>query len=695
MRSLSRPEPLAALRAAVLLLALTLVVAAPAAAKAPAPPPGDKPEPTAFSRLEDAGTAKDHADANLVVVYEHAVNRVKPSGVTYVDGYRLTKVLTVEGCRDNSVLNWHYDPQSQYLEIRQVSVLRGDRTIAVDTANVHDLPAPQSAIYWSDRVKTLQLPRLQPGDGIEVVTFSKGFTYALLAGEGGGAAAGTGAGATAADTPGDEKYIPPMPGEYFDIVLFAGDEPIIEKRYELVLPRDKRLHAENYNGAVFSSMTYDAETTTYAWWCRDIAARKHEPSQPDASDLVAKVVMATAESWEAKSRWFFDVNRDQFQVTPEIKAKVDEVLARAGAATASDDRKAEVLVHWVAQNIRYSGQTMGQGEGFTLHPGNLIFEQRSGVCKDIAGMLITMMRAAGLDSYAAMTMAGSRIDAVPADQFNHCVTALRLDDGSFRMYDPTWVPYNNDIWSKRETEQHFLIGTPEGRTLSRIAYSPPAESPLVARHEAVLGDDGTLTGTLKLTGGGASDGRLRRLVNGSRRAELATAVAHILAGAGPRVEDVTVTSRAVDDFSGDMWVTISYRLPHFTAPVDGRWSFTSPLLGWLHSGGNFFGAGSQEWARERATDVMLWNTQLVDAVETVTLPRGWKLQEAPKADPVSETYATFAGSAAQQGRVLTVTAKATVERRQIPPAGYGGFRKAVQASRDWSKQAFTFVKEGK
>ncbi|MBK7048165.1 MAG: transglutaminase domain-containing protein [bacterium] len=117
------------------------------------------------------------------------------------------------------------------------------------------------------------------------------------------------------------------------------------------------------------------------------------------------------------------MNRNQFEVTPEIQAKVDEVLAAARATNADDARKAEVLVHWVAQNIRYSGQTMGQGEGFTLHPGNMIFEQRSGVCKDIAGMLITMMRAAGLDSYAAMTMAGSRIDQVPADQFNHCVTA--------------------------------------------------------------------------------------------------------------------------------------------------------------------------------------------------------------------------------------------------------------------------------
>jgi hypothetical protein len=693
VRSIHTRPPRAALAAFAVLVA---IAAAWPAASAPSLPPGDKPAPTPFSRLADAGAAKDHDGADLLVVLERAVNRVKPSGVTYVDGYRLTKVLTSEGCRDNSVLYWHYDPQSQALEVREVNVLRDGTRIPVDVTAVRDLPAPQSAIYWRDRIKTLQLPRLRVGDGVEVVTFSKGFTYALL-GEGGAAGAGAGAGNAAwmADTPGDEKYIPPMPGEYFDIVLFAGDHPIVEKRYDLVLPKDKRLHAENYNGAVYSSVTYDAETTTYAWWCKDVPPRAHEPSQPDASDYAPKVVMATAESWEAKSRWFFDVNRNQFEVTPEIRAKVAQVLADAGATDADDLRKAKVLVHWTAQNIRYSGQTMGQGEGFMLHPANMIFEQRSGVCKDIAGMLIAMMRAAGLDSYAAMTMAGSRIDVVPADQFNHCVTALRLPDGSFVMYDPTWVPYNNDIWSKRETEQHFLIGTPQGETLSRIPYSPAAESPLVARHDAALGDDGTLTGTLRLSGGGATDSRLRRIPNGARRGELVSAVTQMLAPAGQRVQDVVVTHRAADDFSGDMWLQVTYRIPRFTAPVDGRWSFTSPLLGWLHASGGIFGAGSQEWAKDRETDVMLWNTQLVDAQETITLPRGWKLREPPKADPVTETYATFAGTVAQKDRALTVTAKATVDRRQIPPDGYAGFRKAVHASRDWSKQAFTFVREGK
>jgi transglutaminase-like putative cysteine protease len=191
--------------------------------------------------------------------------------------------------------------------------------------------------------------------------------------------------------------------------------------------------------------------------------------------------MATAMSWEAKSRWFFDVNSDQFEVTPAIQEKVDEILKDQGLTRADEERKAKALLHWVAQNIRYSGQTMGEGEGFTLHTGDMIFEQRSGVCKDIAGMLVTMMRAAGMDSYAAMTMAGSRIDEVPADQFNHCVTALKLEDGTFRMYDPTWVPFNND-WRPNSTTSwarpraRLLTASVTARPASRRSRSPTKQS---------------------------------------------------------------------------------------------------------------------------------------------------------------------------------------------------------------------------
>ncbi|MDP8208198.1 MAG: DUF3857 and transglutaminase domain-containing protein [Candidatus Electryonea clarkiae] len=642
-------------------------------------PPGDKLPPTVFDRIEMAGEAADFDDADYIVVLDKAVNRMKESGVTYVDTYVLYKILTDKGSKNRAVMTWGFDPQSSYIDVREVNIIRDGEAIPVDVSAVKELPAPQSAIYWSDRIKTLQLPRLKVNDGIEIITFKKGYTYALL------------------DEPEDDRYVPPMPGEYFDIVRFEGSVPIIEKKYVLSVPKGKLLQSEVYNGSLYSSTSYTADSTFYAWWTFDVPPRPHEPRQPGDTDYVTKVVMSTAESWEAKSKWFYDMNdvkNQQFVYTDEIAAKVKEILEEAGVVNKSEADKAEALNHWVAQNIRYSGQTMGEGEGFTLHSGEMIYEQRSGVCKDIAGMLITMMRAANMDSYPAMTMAGSRIESIPADQFNHCVVALKKEDGSFVMYDPTWIPYNNDIWSKLETEQHFVVGTPEGETLSSIAYSPPEESFLKVNHKAEILEDGTLKGTFTLNGKGALDSRLRRLVTRNGKANFESSFSDMLHPVGDRVQDVKYEYHPNDDFSNDMWIKLSYTIPEFAFPIDGGYEFKSPMMQVTTNHVYLFRGASTKWEEERETDVFLYYTQLVDGTETIKLPKGYKAIETTETDEVDETYAYFKGSSETTKKGLVIRQKAEVRRRQIPPDGYPGFYDAMKGVQDWADQVYRIEKGG-
>jgi len=659
---------------------LLVAVAVPATADTGTLPPGEKMPPTAFDRLSDAGEAADFDSVGYVIVFDSTENRINELGVTYTNKYMLYKIMTDEGCLQKAVLTWHYEPLSSMVDVEQISILRGDSIISVAVNGLLDLPAPQSGIYWGDRIKSLQLPRLLPGDGIEVKIKRKGFSYALLDEQ-------------AAVNNDNEKYIPPMPGEYFDIVVFESEQPIVEKTYVLKTPADKRLHSKVYNGPLYSNITYNDDTTIYSWTSKDVPARVTEKYTPDHTDLFTKVVIATVKDWESKSRWFFDVNEPQFEYTDAIKAKVDEILSNAGVDNGSDEEIAFELLHWVAQNIRYSGQTMGPGEGYTLHSGEMIFEQRSGVCKDIAGMLVTMMRAAGLDSYAAMTMAGSRIEEVPADQFNHCVVALRKADGSFVMYDPTWVPYNNSIWSLFEAEQHYLIGTPEGNALDSIAYSPPEESPLEIESNVTILDDGTLKGTLKLRGNGAMDNYMRGMLVWYPLNEVKSGLAKILSAVSDRVEIVEYEHGDKLDFKQPMWWRIEYRIPEFTFPIDGGLEFVSPMMAMTVNNRIFFRA-SYDWPEKRKDDVFLYFTQLIDGEEIITLPSGYKVDDPENSDEIDETYAYFKGESEMNGRKLSIKQKVEIKRRQIPNDGYDGFKKAVDEAKKFAETVFRAEKGG-
>jgi len=643
-------------------------------------PPGDKPPMTIFSKIEEAGTAEDYDDAPYLIVCDSVVNSVDDRGISNISSYLLYKILTEEGCLQQAVLKWYYEPLTNYVEILRINIIRGDSLIPISIENIIDVPAPQSGIYWQDRYKLLQLPRLQVGDGVEIELFKKGYSYALLDSDKDGSAR-------------DIDFTPPMPGEYFEIVVFKDTTPIVFKKYVLRLPADKRLQSQVYNGTLYSSTAYNADTTTYAWWRTDIPAWEPERYHSDNTDMFTKVVMATVDSWEAKSRWFFDVNEKQFEFTDAISDKVNEIFADAGVTNGTEEEKAFELVHWVAQNIRYSGQTMGQGEGYTLHSGEMIFEQRSGVCKDIAGMLITMMRAAGMDSYGAMTLAGARIDAVPADQFNHCVVALKKSDGRFVMYDPTWVPYDKNIWSLLEAEQHYLIGTPEGQTLDNIPYSPPEQSPLIVSNKGKILADGTFEATMELQSEGAVDGYLRGMLCWYPLSQTRNRLAQFFSKAGDQVEIIDFEHGDILDFKNPMWWKIKYRLPQYARKIGDALEFRSPMMQIIMNNRIFF-RGAYDWPEERNDDVFLYFTEHIEAVETIALPNRYKVEEPEDSLEIDDTYVYFKGSCKMKKNNFIVKQIVDLKRRQIPPEGYEGFRKAIVEGTDYAATIFRAVKGG-
>ncbi len=647
---------------------------------APALPPGDSAPLNVVDRIKKAGTSKDFDSSAYLFVIDSTVTHVNGKGVAFTSSYILYKTLNEEGCRELAVLSWGYEPLSSMVEIQRVAVIRGDSVIAVPLDQVKDLPAPQDMIYWSNRIKVLQLPRLKIGDGVEVRMSRKGYSYALLH--------------QAVPSNDDDRYVPPMAGEYFDIVLFGSHVPIAEKWYTLALPADKRLHSQIYNGAMFASTSYTKDTTYYSWWGKRLPAWKPIRSNPEGPDALPKVVLATVESWEAKSRWFFEVNDGQFAATDDIRAEVNDILTRAGVAHGTDEQKAFELVHWVAQNIRYSGQTMGKGEGYTLHPGAMIFEQRSGVCKDIAGMLVTMLRAAGLEANPAMTMAGSHIEQVPADQFNHCVVALKKPDGSYTMYDPTWVPDYKDIWSKYEAEQDYLIGSRTGERLRRIPYSPPEESPMRVTSQARILADGTLEGTLDFQSDGSMDSRLRRMLVQTPRPELKQSLAQRLHFIDNRVEVVSYQHGDPLDFKHSMWWKITYRVPEYATKIDNGYEFKSPMMQITTNSSTLLNVATGEWPEHATDGVFLYTTQRLDANEVIQLPADYRVSSPKKGEAVHETYAAFNGSADMSGSNLMVKQRVEVRRRQIPPDHYAGFRKAIKEAKTYAGTIFRAEKGG-
>lgn len=612
-------------------------------------------------QLSAAGTAKDFPGSHYLAVFDRTVVRVEDSGLSHVDREVLYKVLDEAGARELKALPFGYDPLSAWVEVREMKVLRaGGASEAVPMQALRDYPAPARAIYWGAREILAPAGRLEPGDGVYVRTYQKGFTYALLAAE------------AAADAPGDERYVPPMKGHFYDIVPFYSQFPVRLKSYRALVPAAKKVQFEFYNGQARHYVRLDGNQAEYFWEVKDIPPFKGEPDMVDPSDVAPKLLLSTAPDWKAKSLWFHQVNEDygSFAFDDEIKAKVDEIVRGAR----DDWEKISRLTHWVAEEIRYSGISMGPGEGYTLHKGTMDFRDRCGVCKDKAGMLITMLRAAGFESYPAMTMAGSRIDRIPADQFNHSVTVVKVD-GGWHLLDPTWVPGVRELWSSAEQQQEYLMGVPEGADLMTTPLSPPGKHYVRWRIDSALGRDGALRGRVRMEAEGQSDSTLRRLVSRSllhlRPAELQKEFFRMHPAA--RVSGLAFQDPV--DLSRPMRVEFRFEIPGY-AWMGERTALLRPLSASLPFQGVLGFLRLNTGLEKRQYPFRTRSSQQAEVRETMALPPGWRALPPPELKAVAGSGADFSGSFQARGGI-DIRARLDLKKRIYQPEDWESVRQGV------------------
>ncbi len=632
------------------------------------------------SALLDSLKADAYKGQPAVFAYDRTEVEVEASGLSHVVHKVLIKTLDAEGCKRFSHLRFDYDPASSLVEIRKVAVWHEGKETVLDPGLLKDLPQPQYMIYWGARMKTLDLPLLEPGDGIYYETTMKGFQIAYLHAGGN-----------------DEKYTPPMRGHFYDTVIFGADLPVKEKTYTLKLPRDKPVNSEIYHGEVGVKTAFDDTHAIHTWWKTDLPAWEEEPRMVEWSDAATKLVLATVKDWPEKSRWFYQVNEKQFEYNEEMTELVREVTRHC----ADDDCRADALLHWTANNIRYSGISMGKGEGYTLHTGVMDFHDRCGVCKDIAGMLVTLLRAAGFTVYPAMTMAGARVEEVPADQFNHCVVAWKKPDGTFRMLDPTWCPFSMETWSSAEQNQNYVIGSPEGEELMEIPTFPPEDNLISIRLDGALSADGTLKGTIIAQGRGYSDAGLRWAFANGFKADWEPSLRRWMTAVSPeaRVVDWAITDPF--DLTKPLVLTLKFEAPRYAWVTPDCLAFTPGALKFLLDSRRWAEFPAAVKSEDRKYPVWLRCNRDIRIEETYTLPEGFTPGDLPIGQEIKENAGSyfFAARTVPAGRktpaLVSFSHRFIIERRTVEVDEYPGFRKAARAFLDFDKTLIAVTKGGK
>ena len=346
--------------------------------------------------------------------------------------------------------------------------------------------------------------------------------------------------------------------------------------------------------------------------------------------------------------------------------------------------KIAVLTHWVADNIRYSGISMGKGEGYTLHNLKMNYTDRCGVCKDIAGTLIAFLRMAGFEAYPAMTMAGSRVESIPADHFNHCVTVVKLSSGTYMPLDPTWVPFCRELWSSAEQQQNYLPGVPEGSDLCLTPVSAPENHYVRIKANNRLDAKGTLTGQFTITAEGQSDSNIRRIFTTGWQSQWQAALESQLLAVSPKARLISV------DYGKDpknyqaapIKMTFRYEIPGYALSGEREMLFKPMVMNNLYNQVKSYLRINTD-LEERRYGFKDACSRLVELDETIQLPTGYKLAGNGKEDSAQSSAADFEGSLRQDGNKVVLHQKLALKKRVYEAGDWNGFRNAVNAHKSF------------
>ena len=634
-----------------------------------------------WKRYEAAAADQAYQNADCVVLLDSTSVSVEPTGQGSFAVCKVFKVQTQKGAVANRVIKYDYDPLTAFAEFRNVTVYRaGGEVEHLDVATAKDYTAPARSIYWGARQIMIEVGALEPGDIVEYEIAKKGFTYALLASDmGGGAAAAAGT-----DDGDDSRFIPPMRGQFYDIVPFWCADPTVRKVYMVSLPMEKDAQFQFYQGECTSSMRYEDGRKVYKFAVNEVMPFTREPNMVDLYDAAPKLMMSTTPDWIEKSLWFNKVNEDygSFDAYAPAQKKVNELIR--GKETEME--KIAVLTHWVADNIRYSGITMGKGEGYTLHNTKMNYTDRCGVCKDIAGTLISFLRMAGFEAYPAMTMAGSRVESIPADHFNHCVAVVKLSDGTYMPLDPTWVPFCRELWSSAEQQQNYLPGVPEGSDLCLTPVSAPENHYVRIKAENAIDEKGNLTGTFTITAEGQSDSNIRRIFTTGFQSEWRNTMERQLLNISPKARLVSVDygKNPKDYQAAPIKITFRYEIPAYALVGDGVMFFRPLVMNNLYNSVRSY-LRINTSLEERQYGFKDGCSRLVELDETIRVPEGYSMVSEARNDSIEGSGADFKGTLSYDGSEIVLHNTLALKKRVYEASDWASFRDAVNAHKAYGE----------
>ena len=417
-----------------------------------------------------AVTVDEFPNADSVTVEEIERVTVATNGAYRAEIEYWSKMLTKNGCRSGRVIEFDYSARLSETELVYVGVIGTNGVeraidLATTTKETTDNSSADENIYDPlDRHVTCTVPDLAIGETLHVKAVRS--------------------------TSGGRIY-----GNWSGVAMLEGGCPILKSVYEVRVPKElpiRRKALRNPLGNVTATeRTLEDGSVVHTYVATNSPQAFAEPDMPPKGQALQNVRLSTIPDWPTVSRWYWNVCEPHLAKTnAAMAAKVEELTS--GKTSRHDAIRA--VFEFVSRKVRYLGLTLeDKYPGDAPHDVNVTFENRYGVCRDKAGLLVAMLRLAGFEAYPVLIGTEEKMDdEVPKDLFNHVIVAVDEGTRTYALMDPT-VENAKDLFPSHLQNRSYLVARPDGENLMTTPVQPPDENAVRIASKAWLDEDGFVT----------------------------------------------------------------------------------------------------------------------------------------------------------------------------------------------------------
>ena len=632
----------------------------------------------AFGAFAEEITTARFPDADAVTVDEIEKVKYNSDGTYEQTDECWTKILTERGRREESSMSLDYSKrygEAKILFVKAIGTDGVEREIDVSktTKESTDNSSMASNIYDPlDRTITCTIPGLKIGETLHVKTMRKATK-------------------------------PRCENKWADLSVMEWSHPIVKSTYEVTAPASrplKKIAIRHPLGNIVTNVTKLADgSLVHTFTATNSAQVFPEPEMPPLYTQVQNIRVSTSADWPEISKWYWDL------CAPHL-AKTNAAMA----AKARELKTIEKIFKFVSQEVRYMGLTMEDtSPGYAPHDVDVTFDNRYGVCRDKAGLLVAMLRLAGFKAFPVLIHVGAKLDhEVPQPFFNHAIVAVEADSCAsltsgedtasplavatkrgeaassplvkrrYVLMDPT-NENTKDLFPAYLCNNSYLVARPEGEQLMTSPVPPPEENALDIVSSATLSRDGSMFFEADIAFKGINDTAYRGALVKRTPEERVKTFERILKTVSPGVELAKCEIEPSDlrDTAKPLAVKLAAKFPEMVIRGETQDELTVPTISKTLGLANWLLEGNTSLEKRKFT-LKLDTTAKVHEQLTIDLGGALgKVLELPKDEKTANGYDYVRTFRSADGK-LTVDRSLTLRAVEFAPDAYPGLREEIK-----------------